>query len=449
MAYWFPQTGPLRRELYIKHMDFIRLGAVYKERCMLAANRIGKTELGAYEVACHLTGIYPDWWEGKRFIKEVNVLASGETGKLVRDSIQMKLVGPINDIGTGMIPKDMIEDKRKKSGIPDALDTVYVKHISGNISVLQFQSYDQGREAFQSTERHVVWFDEEPPLPIYSEGLIRTMTTGGIVMSTFTPLKGVSETVLNLQKKDEEEQIGMVTATWDDAPHLSEEDKEGMLASLPVHQRDARSRGVPALGSGAVYQVLEDDIRCEPFKIPRHWTQLYGMDVGWNNTAAAWGVYDRDKDIVYITTVYKKGHCEPAVHASAIKGRGSWVPGVIDPASRGRGQHDGEQLIRLYQQQGLRLSFADNAVEAGVFEMYERLSTGRLKVFASCGAFFEEYRLYRRDERGKIVKTNDHIMDAARYMVRAISSRGETEPDGALEKGLFMIRQAAGSFMSQ
>lgn len=447
MQFWFPETGPTRRELYIKHMEFLALGATCKERCMLAGNRVGKTELGAFEVACHLTGRYPTWWEGKRFRDHVNVIASGETGKLVRDSIQMKLIGPMNDLGTGMIPKECITDMRKKAGIPDAIDTVYVRHADGYDSILQFQSYDQGREAFQSTERHVVWFDEEPPLAIYSEGLIRTMTTNGIVMSTFTPLKGVSETVLSLQKKEEEGAIGVVRATWDDAPHLSAEDKEKMLASLPVHQRDARSKGVPALGSGAVYQVLEDDIRCEPFILPRHWVQLYGMDVGWNNTAACWGAYDRDKDTIYVTAVYKRGQSEPAVHASAIKARGPWIPGVIDPASRGRAQHDGEQLVRLYMQQGLKLTFADNTVEAGVFDVYERLSTGRLKVFSSCVDFFDEYRLYRRDDKGKIVKTHDHIMDACRYMVRSIGARGEVQKDSAADPGLFKIKKMPWGFM--
>lgn len=338
--------------------------------------------------------------------------------------MQFKLMGSISDIGTGFIPKDAITDKKPKSGIPDAFDMVYIKHKSGGTSVLQFQSYDQGREAFQATERDFIWFDEEPPQDVYSEALIRTMTTKGCVLTTFTPLKGVSETVLSLQDKAEKGAAYVVIATWDDAPHLDEQTKQEMLAALPPHQRDARSKGVPALGSGAVYQVVEADILCDPFPIPAHFKQLYGMDVGWNNTAAAWGAYDPDNDIIYLTSDYKKGQSEPAVHASAIKGRGDWIPGAIDPASRGRAQHDGEQLINLYRAQGLKLQLADNAVEAGVFNVYERLSTGRLKIFRTCVDTLVEYRLYRRDEKGKIVKQNDHIMDALRYMVMSIIHGG-------------------------
>ena len=426
--YWFMDTGEFPRSKYVKHLEFFAASASYREIVMMAANRAGKTESGAYAMTCHLTGYYPTWWVGKRFQKPINAIAAGETGKLVRDSIQVKLLGPASDVGTGMIPLQYISDKRSKSGIPDAYDLVYVKHKSGGMSVLQFQSYDQGREAFQATERDVVWFDEEPPLSVYSEGLMRTMTTNGIVMSTFTPLKGVSETVLNLQEKQQNGLIHITIATWDDAPHLSEKDKTELMASLPPHQRDARSKGVPALGSGAVYKVPETDFLCDGFEIPKHYRQLYGMDVGWNNTACAWGSLDPETGIVYITSDYKRGQCEPAVHASAIRQRGQWVTGAIDPASRGRAQHDGEQLIELYRGQGLDLVLADNAVEAGVFDVYERLSTGKLKVFRNCTALLEEYRLYRRDEKGKIVKQNDHIMDALRYLVRGIEHHGSTKP---------------------
>jgi len=424
LDYWFPESGLLARENYLKHMDFIRSTATHRECVLMAANRVGKTECAAFMIACHLTGKYPNWWMGRKFKKPINALVAGETGKLVRDSIQLKLLGSPSDMGTGMIPKDCILEKRPKAGTPDAVDIAYIKHVSGGQSILQFQSYDQGRTAFQATERDLIELDEEPPLDVYSECLIRTMTTNGLVLSTFTPLKGVSETVLSLQDKAENGQCSLTIATWDDAPHLSEKDKTELMASLPPHQRDARSKGVPALGSGAVFQIPEDAIKCAPFEIPLHFKRLYGFDVGWNNTAVAWGAFDPETDTVYVTHTYKRGQAEPAVHAQAIKQRGAWIIGAIDPASRGRAQKDGEQLIQLYREQGLDLILADNTVEAGIFDMYERMSTGRFKVFATCEEFFSEYRLYRRDEKGKIVKQNDHVMDAARYMNRMIIGSG-------------------------
>lgn len=417
---YFPDEGPLRRELYTKHMEFFADGAENRERTAMAANRIGKTEgMGGYEVVCHATGKYPVWWTGRRFKKPINILIGGETAKLVRDSIQLKLLGHLHDKGTGLIRLDDIIDTTPKQGIPKAIDEIFIRHVSGGQSTIQFQSYDQGREVFQATERDVVWFDEEPPLDIYAEGLIRTTTTKGIVISTFTPLKGMSETVISLREKANNGIGKIITATWDDVPHLSEQDKADLWAALPPHQRDARTKGVPALGSGAIYPVSEETFVIDDIPLQAHWKRVYGMDVGWNNTAATWVAWDQETDIVYVTGEYKRGQAEPPSHAESIKAHGKWIPGVIDPASAGANQHDGSNLIDKYVDLGLNLTFADNSVEAGLFEVYGRLVTNRLKVFRSCTKWLEEYRLYRRDEKGKIVKQNDHLMDTTRYVIQS------------------------------
>lgn len=417
LDYYFPETGKLQRSGYKKHIDFISSTANHRESCFMAANRAGKSETGAYAVSVWLTGLYPDWWGGKVFNRPTDILASGETGKLVRDSIQQKILGKPGELGTGMIPRDYIIGVRPKAGIPDAIDTVRVKHAKGGESVLQFQSYDQGRTAFQATARDVIWEDEEPPIEIHNENLIRTMTTGGCVMLTFTPLKGLSETVISMQEKQSSGLCSITTATWDDAPHLGEREKEELMAALPPYQRDARSKGIPQLGSGAIYPIPETDITVEPFPIPAHWKVCYGLDVGWNNTAAIWLAHDVESDTVYVTHDYKRGQAEPAVHAATIKAKGNYT-GAIDPASRGRAQKDGEQLVKLYIDQGLSLVLADNTVEAGIFDVYERLTTGRLKVFKTCVDTLGEYRIYRRDEKGRVVKQNDHLMDGLRYGIR-------------------------------
>lgn len=192
---FFPSEGPLCRDNYPKHMEFFKAGAQYKERCFMAANRIGKTELGAYEVAVHATGQYPDWWVGHRFDGAIKVWVAGDTGKTVRGTVQYKLLGDYGEFGTGMLPGESLGKWTPKHGLAQAVDMVRVKHVSGSESTIEFKSYDQRRESFQGTEIHVMWFDEEPPMDVYSEGLIRTMTTDGLVMCTFTPLMGVSEVV--------------------------------------------------------------------------------------------------------------------------------------------------------------------------------------------------------------------------------------------------------------
>ena len=206
-------------------------------------------------------------------------------------------------------------------------------------------------------------------------------------------------------------------ATWDDAPHLSEDKKADLLASYPPHMRDARSKGRPQLGAGAIYPVPESEIVIEPFQIPPYWPKLYGMDVGWNRTAAIWGAIDNDAGVIVLYSEYYKGQAEPPIHAQGIKSRGTWIPGLIDPSARGRGQKDGAILFDDYMDLGLNLYLATNPVESGLLRVWEALSTQRLKVFSSLRSWLGEFRIYRRDDKGHVVKKNDHLMDATRYLV--------------------------------
>ena len=440
ISQFYPDTGPLRRDLYKKHLSFFRAGKEHRERLMIAGNRSGKSTIGAYEMTCHLTGRYPPWWEGRRFGKPIKAWACGESGKKVREVVQEKLFGPPNAIGTGMIPGEYITSRNMKAGVPDAIDTAWIQHISGGHSLLTLKSYEQRREGFDGDAIEVIWLDEEATVPIYTECLLRSMTTGGLLLLTFTPLSGLTELVQLFLPGGTLDQTAVgsrfvVSCTWDEVPHLSPEVKEELWASIPPYQRDARSKGIPQLGSGAIYPVPESDVVIADFQIPDHWPRAYALDVGWNKTAAIWGAQDPETATIYLYSEYYRAQAEPVIHAEAIKARGSWIPGVIDPAARGRSQRDGSRLMQCYQDLGLDLQFSENAVEAGLYEVWQLLSSGKLKVFESCQNWREEFRLYRRNEDGKIVKERDHLMDCTKYLclsgrdrMRALPVKQKPEP---------------------
>jgi phage terminase large subunit-like protein/sarcosine oxidase delta subunit len=319
------------------------------------------------------------------------------------------------DYGTGMIPKKDLLHVNPKQGLPDAIEIIKVAHVSGDTSIIILKSYDQKREAFQGTEMDLIWLDEEPPEDIYTECLLRTMTTNGLIMLSFTPLQGWTHVVNSYLKEEEDNTKWFVTIPWDDAPHLTAAQKKELLNSIPLHQRDARTKGIPSIGSGQIYPFKEEDIVYEDFAIPVHWPKAYGMDVGWNWTAAVWIAKDRDTDTIYIYNCYKVGETKPAIHAQAIKARGEWIKGVIDYA--GTDQSDGTRIMTLYQTLGLNVLPANKTVETGLFMVEQRLATGTLRIAKSCRDWFNEQLLYRRNDKGQIVKEHDHLMDATRYII--------------------------------
>lgn len=226
----------------------------------------------------------------------------------------------------------------------------------------------------------------------------------------------------------------LVQAGWEHVPHLSEQAKRELLEGTPPYLRDARSEGVPSLGAGAVYPIAVRDITTPPFQIPPYWKRAYGLDVGWKKTAAIWIAEDPNTKVLYAYQEHYMGEQLPMVHAKAIKARGSWVPGAVDPASRGRSQADGKRLFYQYADdeenggQGLDLHLAVNDVEAGIYKLWQMFSTGQLKVFEILMNLLAEYRIYHRDEKGVIVKQNDHALDALRYGVMTFDKIAKVKP---------------------
>lgn len=181
---------------YPKQAEFHAAGKTHRERLLLAGNQVGKTLAGSMEVAMHLTGLYPTWWLGRRWDRPVRVWAAGVTGETTRDTVQRHLLGALSHFGTGSIPARALKQCIPARGIAGFMDMVLVRHVSGGTSYLALKSYEKGREKWQGETLDLVWFDEEPPLEIYTEGLTRTNATEGISMITFTPLLGPTTVAL-------------------------------------------------------------------------------------------------------------------------------------------------------------------------------------------------------------------------------------------------------------
>ena len=442
-SFAFPDHGPFARSNYPKQMEFFAAGAHFKERAFVAGNRTGKSYAGVFEMTCHLTGLYPEWWEGKRFTRPIVAWAAGKTNETVRDIIQEKFIGPIKtQYGEGMIPKHLFSSKpTTRPGIPDAVQDIFVRHVSGGTSKLTLKSYQQGRESFEGAAIDIIWMDEEPPMNVYTECLTRTATTKGIMLCTFTPLSGVTDVVMSFLPGGKFPEGGKVSdskfvtnLTWsEEPPHLTEEERELLKGAYAPHELQARISGLPSVGSGKIYPIAEEDISVKPFKIPRHWPCFFGMDTGWHKTAVVFCALDPNSGTVYIYDEYYRGYAEPPVHVAAIKARGEWLYGAMDSA--GTDQSTGQRIMHQYIQMGLNVVPADKSVDAGIMVVYNRMSSGKLKVFTTCSNWFNEFRLYRRDEHGRIVKKDDHLQDATRYALVTGIKAAQPMPD--LDDGEF------------
>ena len=415
---------------------------------LICANQIGKTTAGAAEAAFHATGDYPEWWEGVRYECPVIILCAGVSNDSTKRIIQHELLGGIkgtDDWGTGMIPQKNLGEPTRKAGVPDAYESVMVKSKYG-WSKIWMMAYEQGWKKFQGIRFHFGWPDEEPPEDIWSQMLRGTISQKNSRISiTMTPEEGMTKVVMGFMNELKEGQA-LVTATWDDAKHnddtkahkkgdthLTEAKKRQILGALPEWQRDMRSKGIPLMGSGLVWPIAEEDIKCAPVDIKAYWPRICAVDFGSDHPfAAVWLAWDRDLDIVYLYDCFRQRRKLISENASEIRKRDTWIP-VIWP-------HDGNQAdpkssntyAELYRQEGVNMWFesftnppragekkGDIGTEAGLEDIFERLSTGRFKVLNHLNDWFEEFRMYHRKD-GKVVPLKDDLMSATRYAAMSL-----------------------------
>lgn len=409
------------------------------QKLLLGGNKIGKTYAGAMEAAIHLTGKYPEWWDGVRFYKPINMIVGENTNESCRDIAQAELFGdPMDEksLGTGTIPIECVGKVTRKAGVPNAFDAVRVKYVTGGWSTVYLRAYEQGFKKFMGVKYHVNWLDEEPPQDIWSQILRATLAhKDSVAYITMTPEEGMTKVVSQFVNELADGQA-IVTAGWDDAPHLTPEVKEQRLKAFPAHEREMRSKGVPLMGAGLVFETPESDIKVEPFEIPRHWPRINGIDFGWDHPFAAGSIaWDRENDCIYVTNVYRASKEIPIVQAQAILSWGDWIPVAWPHDGLNTEKGTGIQLKQQYIDAGLNMlpwkatnppqagqieGEGGNSVEASIMDMVEREMTGRLKVFSNCGDYFSERRMYHRDTNGKLVKLQDDLLSAVRYAVMMV-----------------------------
>lgn len=417
----------------------------------MALNQGGKTLAGGMETAMHATGLYPEDWQGRRFEKATRAWVAGISNEQTRDNAQRMLIGPPEAQGTGTIPSDKVADIIWSRGINNFVDILFVRHTSGEVSSINFKSYEMGRKKWQGETLDFLWCDEEAPLELYTEGLARITATKGFIFTTFTPLMGMTEVVEQFYPMPNHPSRHITRMEIEDVAsephgHISQSQVDEIVSSYPAHEREARAKGIPVLGSGRVFPVQESLVVVDPFEIPSHWRRVAGIDFGWDHpTGIAWIAYCADSDTITVYNSYKQSEQTPVFHAAALKAQGEWIPVAWPHDGYQHDKGSGLPLARQYIDLGIRMipehaqhSSGGFGVEAGIMDMLDRMKTGRFKVFRTCTNWLDEFRRYHRKD-GKIVARNDDIMSATRYAVMSLRyARPEAENKKAYQTSVGM-----------
>lgn len=421
-------------KLYPFQNNLIKKTSEYSQVMLMAANRVGKTMTGTYIDAIHALGQYPDWWDGHAFDHSPLIWLLGYSGEKIRDLLQTPIFGrrQENNWVGGLIPPEYILEHESMTGTPNAMRTVYVRHGGGGdvqhgVSKVQLWSYSQGQHALMGDSVDWYHIDEEPrDRDIFPQVLTRTATgdkgNGGRGILTFTPENGRTELVVQFMDTPSKGQQ-LIQAGWDDAPHLTDNVKETLLASFPAHQRDMRTKGIPMLGHGRIYDLSEDYVVCDPFDIPDHWMIIDGMDFGWDHPQAQLQLaIDMDNGNFYVTNSWKQSRVSPNEAWGAVKSWAKDVPTAFPHDGLQTEKGSGKQQKSYYKEAGFNMlsehatwQGGGNSVEAGLFEILDLMRKGKWKIFRGNRELINEFLQYHRDEKGRIVKTGDDLLDAMRY----------------------------------
>lgn len=416
-----------------------------------------KTYGAAYEMALHLTGLYPEGWSGEKVIGSGHVFACiGVTLDSVAKVMQKELFGESDarlksKLGTGAIPKDHIEIEEGWSSDGAVIRSCKIKHVSGGYNTLMFYG-STNLDALMGLTLKGVWIDEEPPfnsLELYSQAVTRTATTNGFILMTATPEQGL--TPLNLMYENAQDPnddryglLYMQSVSWADCPHITPEIAKQLLAGIPAYQHDMRTKGLPVIGSGAVFPYEDESITVNDINIPPHWPVVAGIDFGKmvDPSVIVFTAYDPDSGRYYIfKEIYLDEDRSPKAIADAIKE--SEYPGitcVLPHDAFGEAPETAANLLREYginvyiqpfrnpteTKQGLNILKASGGhvaeIEPGLTMMRYMFDEQKLKVWRGCNQWLKEKRAYfYKPSNGKQERTGaDHCIDASRYSLLSL-----------------------------
>lgn len=441
--FYYRDTGEFSRDKYPKQMAWVAAGKEFDTRALIGANGSGKTLTVGWEVEHHLTGHYPEDWQGRKFNRPIKIWISGINIKQLRSGVQLLLFGSYTNIGTGLIPKkEIIND----AGVPQVwamaggvIGNARVRHYTNGVadgwSEIFFLTAEQGWEAFQGFNADIMWLDEDHrERKLVGEAMARTRGAAGQEgMFIYTGVQVGGKTALyhtffpdGRMTAGPKPEIGAYVTLlniWNDAPHISEKWKLEQLERLKLTDPNsivARMDGLAAAGSGRVFPFRDDQVIVSIPKLENWMPRAYGLDPGWNATAAVWGAKDPNTGVLTIYAEYQQGQVIDSLHAIAVKSRGDWIPGSIDPHGAKHRGRDGVDTISYFRNLGLNLVLGSGDKTTLISMTLSMFQSGTLKISEDCVGLLDDLRnlVYDDKDPNKVAeKQSDHRTDALLYLI--------------------------------
>lgn len=434
---WFDPKYPYRWQ-----RDFFDAGAWANQRCLIAANGVGKSFTTCAELAMHVTGRYPPWWKGRRFdYGGWEAWIGSIDNDMQKRGPQRALLGrELESVGSALIPADAIKSyELRQAGVKSVVDTLVINHVSGKPVTVKWLTFEQGWRKWQSGDPKLILWDEEPDennvdqKDIMTETLTRLVRNNGIWMVGYTPLLGETNLTAHFMNSADPS-VWHIGATWDDAPHMDQEQRRLIESQYPAHQRDARTKGVPMLGTGRIFTVGDSEIMVDPIEIPKHWARICGLDFGMAHPAtAAWIAWDRDTGSFYLYDCWKKESAKTHEHAEAINSRGRWIPVAWPHDGEKRDPKSGQTFATIYRNSPDDMQATGHGVnmlsksaryknDVGgaqaqwpiIEEVRMLMDAGKFKVFRTCRDWLSEFASYHTKD-GQIVSKRDDLLKASFY----------------------------------
>lgn len=394
-------------------------------------NRGGKSECCAFTMACHMTGIYPEWWDGLKFTEAFIYGVISISTEQMRKSAQVKLMGEPHEIGTGYIPKELIVDYAWRAGTNGCLDWVLVKHASGGVCRIEFMVREQGASKFQGFAWKVAWFDEQPGCDVFVEVQMRLIDNKGFIILSYHP-KDEEPELLDMLDKMPSDYCSHYEFHMEDNKTLDPAEIEMHKKTMPLWMQESRLYGRSGAGEGRIFTFSKDDYVCDPFELEQHWPRIAGLDIGLEHGTAAIAmaleyITKDELPTIYVYKEYLRTGNLPGVHATALRSWGD-IEFKIDTSSHKRSPTDGRRVFDMYREEYIDVSDA-NTKSGSVYEsinmINEMIAEKRLYVFSSCRDLIKQMGLYRmvksKNGRVSVTERNDDLIDALRYAIMGLS----------------------------